>query len=275
MADREETHPEDLGAGLDLALGVLEAQLAEHRIGDPRLRWLARRGLGIGCSDLPAVWLALGLATLQQRRDALEYLHQRADWFHARRAGDAPKEPAVATQARRGRHREPDLFKHWINALKNGRAAIPAEADVDPRTVVHVEAHPTLQRLLPFIDRHERRLWDSTDAVALTHDRRLVVVQGKCIVQRLAPTECPWYWSLQVQGEIAVTDADYGLVICGEGWAAPHGDDWRMHVKSDSIRPYLVERDDALIATIRRTVRESWDRIVGLRERAAERLERP
>lgn len=273
MPDREESHPEDLGVGADLAIEVLEAQLAEHRIGDPRARWLARRGLGVGCSDLPAVWLALGLASLQERREALEYLHQRADWFHVRKAGTGPREPRVAKDARRGRHREPDLFKHWIASLKAGRSSIPVEAEIDPRTVVHIEAHPTLQRLLPITDRHERRLWDSTDAVALTHDRRLVVVQGKCIVQPIAPTTCPWYWSLQVQGEIAVTDADFGLVICGEGWSAQHGDDWRMHVRSDSIRAYLVARDDALIATIRRTVHECWDRIVGLRERAAIRLE--
>lgn len=255
-------HPEDVD--IELALDLLEVQLSEGQLDCPRARWLARRRLGIGCSDLPAMWLALGLATYDERVRAKEYIHNHADYFHSAKVGHE-RAPKVGSAARRGRKQEVDLFRTWKQRLTDKRFVHEVEKEIDARTFIHVEGHPTLQRILPIVDRHEPRLIDSTDALALTTDKKLVVVQGKCTGD-LVGTDCPWYWTLQVQGEIAVTDADFGVVVCGEGWASG------FEPAPDSFRVWAIPRDQHRIAEIRSAVRDSWARVDALRSAARDRV---
>lgn len=251
---------------LSLAIDTLETQLVESRVADAKKRWLSRRKLGIGCSDLPAVWLALGVATAAERASAKAHLVENAAFVFAEKAGVrltvGPEKPGPS--AGTAHSREPALFLRWLEQLRSGTRTHAIEAEINIDSVIHVEAHPALMRILPIVDREEPRLVDSTDGLALTRNAQLAVLQGKCTTSIVA--ECPWYWSLQVQGQIAVSDAAFGLVICGEGWAR------RDPPPKWPLRVWVVERDDEKIAQIRQVIRQSWAEIEHLRNSAAARI---
>jgi hypothetical protein len=68
-----------------------------------------------------------------------------------------------------------------------------------------------------------------------------------------------------VQAQLAVSGADYGLLVCGEMWSAWHGNDGR-------VRVWLVERDEAQIDAIRAAVRDGWAAVEAARAGAAKEV---
>lgn len=205
------------------------------------------------------MWIALNLATDDQLREVQKHIEAASHVF-AEKAGlrQRPK--------KRRTDREPQLFERWCEQLRADQPAHPIERDINIDSVVHLEGHAALNRILPLVDRHEPRLVDSTDALACTRAGDLVVVQGKC-TGSLVPDDCPWTWHLQVQGQIAVADAAFGLVVCGEGWARPEPPPrWPLRV-------WKIDRDDEKIAQIRRVIRRGWAEIEFLRDGAVRRMQ--
>lgn len=254
---------DDFGCGLDL----MEAQRAESTQQSPRTEWMRRSALGIACSELPAVWLALGLADEEERRRAVRYVRAQRDALFAQKANPALLEPP-SRHVETGRIREPRLFERWAERLRHDKERLSeTERRIDHHTVFSLEAHPAVLRLLPLVDWEERRLIDSVDGVALTWDNDLVVVQAKCLrgtvgdLTGASDDELPWYWRLSMQGELAVTGASFGVVLVGEGWAGTNVD-----YDSLPLRGFSVPRDEHQIARIRAAVRDGWaeiERLVG------------
>lgn len=239
--------------GLGMGFDDLDAGVAERKSVDPRHRWIERRKRGVACSDLPALWLALGLTTDEESRSVADYIRTQAAAFHDppswwRLLDHPPKLVEVA------RHRESVLLDRWRRRVQSGEADDPAEREVDLETLVHLERHEAVMRLLPVVDRIEPTLLDSTDAVALTREHELVVVQTKCL-----PGErrsLPWYWQLSTQAEIAVTDAAFGIVVLGEGFARAVTD---VDFEAKTVRAFVVRRDEAQHGRIREVARWGWE----------------
>jgi hypothetical protein len=82
------------------------------------------------------------------------------------------------------------------------------------------------------------------------------VIELKC--SATPRPELPWYWRAQVIAQLAVTGAAYGVVVCGEEWAAWHGN-------SGMIRAWRVERDEVEIEAVREVARRGWSMVEGAR----------
>jgi hypothetical protein len=115
----------------------------------------------------------------------------------------------------------------------------------------------------PLVDRAEGRLTATLDGWARDGLGGQVVVELKCsATERPA---CPWYWRTQVMAQLAVSGADYGLLVMGECWSAWHGND-------GPVRVWLVERDEAQIDAIRAAVRDGWAAVEAARAGAAQEV---
>lgn len=214
--------------------------------------WLERRGYGFGGSDLPALFVALGI---QDGTDAPDYITNRARITNrtrgvarifAEKAGLlAPLK--VGAAANKGTAREEELLLHWQQLLTRRQWYGPHERLLVPSSLGLARHAP--KRWYPLVDRHCPRLTDTPDSWICDALDGLHVVQAKCSATE--KRDLPWWWALQVQGEIAVQAADGGLLVCGEFWSAWHGND-------GPVRSWPVERNDNEIARIRAAVSEGW-----------------
>ena len=221
-----------------------------------RAAWLARRAHAWGCSELPALWLAAdpeleAPAYLRQRigkprgHQRMRFVLEKAGIVEARSAGGA---------AARGTERERELLEQYTEQLRRGIVR-----GIDPESVRHADSMPS--EWLPIIDRHQPRLACTPDAWGRDALGILHALELKCSVTER--TELPWYWSLQVQGEMACMGADGGYVICGEHWAAHHGQD-------GPIRVWEVERDEKTIARARQLCADFWEAVEFVKTTSAE-----
>lgn len=219
-----------------------------------RAAWLERRQRAWGCSDLPALWLAAGLANADE---APSYIKQRVSIprghktqrFILEKAGIVDARSAGGAAAR-GTERERELLTQYREHVRRG--ALPGPL---PETLAHADTVPT--EWLPLVDRECTRLACTPDAWGRDALGLLYAVEIKCsVTERPA---LPWYWALQLQGEIACLGADGGWLVCGEHWAAHHGQD-------GPIRAWEVERDDALIQQIREVCLNAWELVEKAKE---------
>jgi hypothetical protein len=236
-----------------------------------RAAWLRRRALGIGASDVAALLVALG----RYRGDVPGYIQDKAK--HVVVSGDldvaamrtvprllAEKSGLVASlkvgpAALRGIEREGELLDLWRRLL--GRGVFVAEHEATLEAASIAAAGP--QWIMPLVDRMCPALCATPDAWCLDTFDAPVVVQIKCSYG--ARSELPWWWRVQVLAEIAVTGAEYGVLVCGEYWArergAPPGD--------GPVRSWVVDRDERAIEEIRDAVREGWRVVEELRAMVA------
>jgi hypothetical protein len=222
--------------------------------------WLERRGYGFGCSDLPALFVALGI---EKGDDAPKYITDRAAITNRTRgvarlfcekAGLlAPLK--VGAAANKGTAREEELLRTWATLLTRRQYYGEHERLLVSSSLGLARHAP--KRWYPLVDRHCPRLTDTPDAWIEDAIGGLHVIQAKCSASE--KRDLPWWWALQVQGEIGVQAADGGILVCGEMWAAWHGND-------GPVRSWPIERDERVIARIRAAVEEGWEIVTKLRE---------
>lgn len=253
--------------GLDMSLEAMELAepLDDAPSAAPADPWLARRMEGFGCSDLPALLVAVGLASAE---GAPGYITDRAKLI--RRKGGRPvprlflekaglRGPLKAGEAaQRGQAREHELLDQWRRRLEHGHFYGRHEADLVPSSLGFAADAP--KEWYPLIDRGRGRLLDTPDAWIRDVFGALVPVQAKCSMRE--KRELPWWWAVQLQGELAVQGADRGVLVCGEGWAAT----WTTI--DGPIRSWPVERDERAIAEIRDVVQWGWAEVEKLRRNA-------
>lgn len=239
----------------DLALddatvgGQLETAAPVQPPADP---WLARRALGWGASDVPALLIALGARPAD---GAPRYIADRARVLRQTRGYPrliAEKALLVAPYATgraatRGTARERELLAHWRTLLEHGQYYCDDERDVVPESVTHADA--LLRCAWPLVDRHCPPLTCTLDAWARDTWGCELVAELKCSATERR--ELPWYWRDQLQAQLAVTGADYGLLVCGEYWSADYGHD-------GPVRVWPVQRDEDAIDEIRSAARVGW-----------------
>lgn len=240
---------------------TVSAQLAEaHEPIAHESPWHERRSLGIGCSDLPAVFLALDLV---RGEVSPKYLLDRArrirPWDEPRiflEKANLVRPLRVGAAAKRGTAREVELLRHWIHLLKRRQYACDEERMLIPDTIRHASEVP--HEWLPLVDRHSK-LVDTPDAWGRDRIGNLVAIQVKCSAAE--KPFLPWHWRCQLQGECIVQGASWGLLVCGERWAS----DWKA-VGDGPVRAWPVEVEEADAKVIRQTVGEAWNRIETLKK---------
>jgi len=226
--------------------------------------WHARRALGFGASDVAALLLASGAVA----EPAPRYLADRAKVITRGPGRGLPRiiaekagvvEPLKAGgAAARGTSRERELLEHWRELLRREQYSDEgAEGALLPESVTHADM--MLASCWPLVDRHQPRLTATLDAWARDAMGCEAVVECKCTATDR--TSAPWYWVAQVQAQLAVSGADYGLLLVGEFWAAWHGND-------GPVRVWAVERDETAIALIRELVARSWEAVEAARSAA-------
>lgn len=240
-----------------VAMQLADGELAH--VAPPADPWLARRTMAWGASEVPALLLALGLA---RGVDVPDYIARRAR--ATTRARGQPRIIAekaglvaplrVGRAAHLGTEREQELLEQWRAHLERGSYRCEAEELVIPATVRHASVAPRCS--LPWVDRHCTVLAATPDAWADDALGAELLVELKCSTTERR--ELPWHWMVQVQAQLAVIGAQWGLVVCGEYWAAEWAHD-------GPIRAWEVPRDEALIETIRDACREGWRRVEALR----------
>jgi hypothetical protein len=253
--------------GLALDMETVDGQLAEAaeavEIAPPADPWLARRALGFGASDVPALLLALGGVPVGV--DVPKYIADRARLKRvagvvvpriiAEKAGLVSPLKA-GTAAAIGTNRERELLWTWRDLLVARRYYDEAaEGLLLPETVTHADS--LLKCCWPLVDRHAPMLSATLDAWCRDGIDSEIVVELKC--SATARRECPWHWRVQVLAQLAVTGAAAGIVVCGEEWAAWHGN-------SGMVRAWRVGRDEAAIEAIRAAARQGWQMVERARE---------
>jgi hypothetical protein len=239
---------------------TLAAQLAEPAQAEPLTGWHARRALGFGASDVPALLLALGIASPAGTPD---YITEKAKptnrtrgvaRLFAEKAGIvAPKKTSAA--AEKGTKRERELLTQWQARIARQQWYCDAEELVIASRVQHSDS--MLKCAWPLVDRHAPMLTATLDAWAWDSLGGELVVELKCSASERR--DIPWHWRAQVMAQLAVTGADYGLLVCGEFWAAWHGND-------GPIRCWEVQRNEDEIAVIRDAARRGWEIVNDLKE---------
>jgi hypothetical protein len=179
----------------------------------------------------------------------MRFVLEKAGVVEPRSAGGA---------AARGTERERELLQQYTEQLRRGIVR-----GIDPESVRHADSMPS--EWLPIIDRHQPRLACTPDAWGRDSFGILHALELKCSVTER--TELPWYWALQVQGEMACMGADGGYVVCGEYWAAHHGQD-------GPIRVWEVERDEETIARARQLCADFWEAVEFVRQESKQNDER-
>lgn len=212
--------------------------------------WLERRQHGFGASEVAALLIALGLrepvgVPKYMVENARKLLHVKAGLRRPSKVGRA---------AREGSRSERALVAAW-----------GADVDCPVRslltTITHADAAP--RAFWPLVDRHCPRLTCTPDAWARDLFGADVIVEAKCTTHEL--DEPHWYWTVQVQAQLAVSACEWGALVVGDEWAA----DWKQPGR---VHAHQVERDEAVIAEIRGAVVDGWQRVEALRN-AAEPLE--
>lgn len=250
---------------LSCDFATTDAQLAEPAplVAAPSDPWLARRSLGFGASDVPALLLAAGLRSAD---GAPGYLTDKARITNrtrgvarlfAEKAGIVPP-LKVSSAADKGTAREREVLATWRTMLSRGVYYDEAiEGLVLPDRLMHADA--LLKSAWPLCDRFAPNLSATLDAWGWDAIGSEFVVEIKC--SATARPSLPWWWRDQVLAQLAVTGADFGLLCCGEFWSAWHGND-------GPIRVWMVERNEAEIELIREVSRNGW-RLVECMRRAA------
>jgi hypothetical protein len=246
----------------DLALDhdTLSAQLTEPTQAAPLAGWHARRALGFGASDVPVLLLALGLRSADAtpryiiERAAVTNRTAGAPRIIAEKAGRVAPLKAGAAAAR-GTERERELLAAWRTMLSRGVFYDEsAESLVLPDRLTHADA--MLKSAWPLVDRACPHLTATLDAWGWDALDAEVVVELKCSASERR--SLPWYWRDQTMAQLAVSGADYALLVCGEHWSAWHGND-------GPIRVWRVERDEDAIGEIRDAVERGWKRVEEIR----------
>jgi hypothetical protein len=239
---------------LDFSLDAMEAAIDEP-VPPPEDPWLQRRALGFGASDMPALVLAL----VDKTREAPKYIADRARITNrtrgyprivAEKAGLlAPL--ASGEAANRGTQRERELLEQWRLRLEHGSFYCDAERLIDASRVRHSDV--AMRCAMPWVDRFCPPLTATLDAWATDTLGAEVAVELKCSASERR--ELPWYWRTQMLAQLAV---------CGEQWAAWHGND-------GPIRCWLVERDESAIDALRVAARAGWSMVEKLKTEMVER----
>lgn len=251
-------------AALDFSLDGMDAQLAEAGplLAPPADPWLARRSLGFGASDVPALLLAAGLRSAD---GCPGYLADKAKPTRstrglprliAEKAGIvAPKK--VGSAAQRGTERERELLSAWRDLLvREVYYDVAAEGAVLPDRITHADA--LLKSAWPLVDRYAPSLSATLDAWAWDALDLELVVECKCSATERR--EIPWWWRDQVMAQLAVTGAAYGLLCCGEFWSHWSGND-------GPIRVWRVDRNETEIAVIRDATTRGWQAVQEVRSK--------
>ena len=245
-----------------LDFDTVAAQLAEPVAVDaPADAWLARGQLGWGASDIAPLLLALGI--VRDAEDAPEYIRKRTrvtTTSHGQPRIIAEKAGLVApyaagSAASEGTRRERELLTHWRTLLERGVYYDDAESLVLPRSIRHADS--LMRCMWPIVDRHAPVLTATLDAWASDQLGGSLVVELKCSAKERR--DLPWWWRWQVVAQLAVTGADYGLLVMGERWSAT----W--HADDGPVRTWVVERDEREIEIVRNAAREGWRRVEQMR----------
>lgn len=247
---------------LSCDFGVMDAQLAEPvAVAPPADPWLARRSLGFGASDVPALLLAAGLRTadgcpgyLTDKARVTNRTCGVARLFAEKAGVVAPLK--VSSAADKGTAREREVLATWRHMLARGVYYDEAiESLVLPDRLMHADA--MLKSAWPLVDRHAPTLSATLDAWGWDALGAEFVVEIKC--SATARPALPWWWRDQALAQLAVTGADFALLVCGEMWSAWHGND-------GPIRVWLVERNEDEIGLIREVSRNAWQLVESMRE---------
>lgn len=249
---------------LALDMATVDAQLAEPApIAVPADPWLARRALGFGASDVPALLIAVAGYSPE---GAPDYIAERARPTNrtlgfpriiAEKAGIvAPKK--VSTAAETGTRRERELLWQWAARVARRQFYCEVESLIVPSRVRHADV--AMRCAMPWVDRHCPTLTATLDAWADDVLGEEVAIELKCSASERR--DLPWHWRAQVQAQLAVTGAAYGLLVCGEQWAAWHGND-------GPIRCWEVPRNEDEIAVIRDATRRGWEMVEAAKAEAA------
>lgn len=242
---------------LDFSIAGMDAteDAAPAPITDP---WLSRRGCGFGASDVPVLLAAMSIAPLdllpkyaQARAKVTNRTHGVARIFAEKAGLVAPL--ASGPAAAQGTRHEERLLLTWQTLLTRRQWYGQHERLLVPGTLALASAAP--REWYPLVDRHCPALTCTPDAWMRDALDGLVKVEAKCTTRETR--EARWSWRVQVQAQLAVSGADSGVIVCGDGWAAS----WRSENAegpSGPIRSWPVLRDDAEIARIRAAVSEGW-----------------
>lgn len=253
-----------MGDELDFSIDAMSEPLPPpgQQSPDAPDTWLTRRALGFGASDMPALLLALGLVNAH----APKYLTDRTRKTNrtrgyprviAEKAGLV--EPSgVGKAAHRGAARERELLEQWRQKLIHGQFGCDAERMLDPSRIRHSDV--AMRCAMPWVDRHCPALTATLDAWGDDVLGNEVAIELKCSASERV--DLPWYWQAQVMAQLAVTGASYGILVCGDQWAAWHEND-------GPIRSWLIDRDESVIAALREATRRGWAMV----EEAREKLE--
>ena len=222
--------------------------------------WLRRRALGFGASDVPALLMAMGK---RQGLEAPKYLTERTRVTNrtagqpriiAEKAGLVRPARAGAA-ASKGTSRERELLQTWKALLSHHVYADECETLIVPSTIRHADVG--MHCAMPWVDRYEPHLVATLDGWAEDVNDNELCIELKCSAYER--TELPWYWRDQVQAQLAVSGAEWGVLVCGEFWAAWHGND-------GPIRVWPVDRDERAIEEIREVVKGAWALVEKLKE---------
>jgi len=238
---------------LDMSIEAMYAPAPDGEV-PAQTGWLARRALSWGASDVPSLFLALGM------RDASTvpaYMRDRAKPIKVAGGGVWPRivlEKAgrraplkVGEAALIGTRRERELLEAW-------RATLGPRDSIDAASVTHASSVP--EWMFPLRDAH-CRLAATPDAWAIDVFGDVVLVECKC--PRQPRESIPWYWETQVQAQMAVTGHSSALLVCGQGWG------WSLDAHGP-IDVWPVQRDETAIAEIRDAVRKGWALVERARE---------
>lgn len=246
---------------LALDLATLDAQLDGRALVEPSgTPWQRRRAMAFGASDVPAVLLALA----RRSGDCPRYIAEKAEpvrvpggigvaRIFAEKAGlVAPKR--VGSAAAKGTKRERELLVQWRMRLEHQQYYCDAERLLVPESIQHADDAPL--EWYPLVDRHCPALTCTPDAWCRDVLGQLVGIELKCSATERR--QLPWWWRDQKMAQLAVTGEAYGLLVCGEFWAAWHGND-------GTIRAWPVERDEDAIAEVREACTTGWEMVEELK----------
>lgn len=233
----------------------------------PKDPWLDRRGATIGGSEIGALLTAYGLAPLDA---ILPTWLLEENVAHYQRLG-IPKMLAQKAGLR-GRPKGDQKTKDAGNALEREllaryKATI-ARHRVDPKTIRHADTIP--KQWFPLVDRYCSALAVTPDAWARALDGELCMLEIKCTFKPLAIVRAPWHYRCQLQAEMAVCGAKYGILVMGEEWISDVAASATWTPKRGPIRAFAFERDEAMISLIRTVATEAWGVVESLRNIALE-----
>jgi hypothetical protein len=235
---------EDVGS---FELETMERQAREAAapvIVDP---WHERRRHSFGASEVPALLVALGLASDAEAAALPKYMREAAGRIIRRKAFPT-RERSGGSAASRGQRAELPCLVAWA-----------ASDDAVARELVsahHADEAP--RSWYPLVDRHCPRLSATPDGWGVDVYGDTIGLEVKTTMEPLGG-RLPWWYATQVHAQNAVADYARSAIVIGEGWA--HWDEGRR------LPPHavIVERDEERIERIRAAVRTGWARVEAMR----------